>query len=93
MTTTLRTEVKGADRVDHVTVENTSSKLAFFVHLTILRGRNGGDVKPIFWEDNYISLMPGEKREIAASYGNGLLHGAQPVIRVDGINLPGSTTP
>jgi exo-1,4-beta-D-glucosaminidase len=93
VTTTLRTEVKGADRVDHVTVENTSSKLAFFVHLTILRGRNGGDVKPIFWEDNYISLMPGEKREIAASYGNGLLHGAQPVIRVDGINLPGSTTP
>jgi hypothetical protein len=50
-------------------------------------------VKPIFWEDNYISLMPGEKREIAATYGNGLLRGAQPVIRVDGINLPGSTTP
>jgi exo-1,4-beta-D-glucosaminidase len=88
VTTALRTEVKGADQVDHVTVENTSSKLAFFVHLTVLKGKDGADVKPIFWEDNYVSLMPGEKREITATYSTKLLRGAQAVIRVDGMNLP-----
>ena len=88
VTVATRTEVKGADQVDHVTVQNTSSKLAFFVHLTVLKGKDGADVKPIFWEDNYISLMPGEKREITATYNTKLLGGAQASIKVDGMNLP-----
>jgi exo-1,4-beta-D-glucosaminidase len=88
VTVSVNSEVKGAEHVDHVTLENTSSKLAFFLHLTVLKGKDGGDVKPIFWDDNYVSLMPGEKREVTATYDNKLLRGAAPTIRVDAPNQP-----
>jgi len=88
VTTAVRSETQGAEHVDHVTLENTSSHLAFFVHMTIFKGKDGADVKPIFWDDNYVSLMPGEKREITATYDAKELMGAQPVVRLDGMNLP-----
>jgi len=87
VTATWDSEDADTDEVDHVTVENASSQLAFFVHLTVLRGQNGGDIAPVYWEDNYFELMPGEKREVAATYPRKLLAGAQPYIQVDGWNL------
>jgi len=71
-----------------VTVQNPSGKLAFFVHLTVLKDKEGHDVKPIVWEGNYFELMPGEKREVMATYATKLLVGAKPRIRVDGFNVP-----
>jgi hypothetical protein len=32
------------------------------VHLKITRGEGGEEVVPIYWEDNYFSLLPGEQR-------------------------------
>jgi exo-1,4-beta-D-glucosaminidase len=54
--------------VAHITVSNPSSSLAFFIHLQIQPGRNGETVVPIIWQDNYISLLPGESRDVTASY-------------------------
>jgi exo-1,4-beta-D-glucosaminidase len=68
VTLATRTEDKGVDEVMHVTVTNPTPRLAFFVHLSVRKGNNGEDIKPIYWDDNYVSLMPGEKREISASY-------------------------
>ena len=90
VTVASRTEVNGEEQVEHVTVQNPSSKLAFFVHLTMCAGKNGLDMKPIIWEDNYITLFPGEKREITATFAKNLLRGAIPVIKIDGINVPAS---
>ena len=70
-----------------MTVENSSSQLAFFVHLTVLKGQNGGDIAPVYWEDNYFELMPGEQREVTARYLRKLLGGAQSYVQVDGWNL------
>ena len=67
-------------------VENPTSQLAFFVHLTVLKGKDGTDVKPVLWEDNYFELMPHEKREIAAGFHRKLLGGAKAYIKVDGWN-------
>ena len=39
------------------------------------------------WEDNYISLMPGEKREVSASYRASELGGAKPSVEVSGWNV------
>jgi len=84
---TSRTEQRGGEQVDHVTVENPGKALAFMVHLTILKGPGGADINPVFWGDNYFELMPGEKREIAATYARKLLGGAKPQIKVDGWNV------
>ena len=49
-------------------VENPSDKIAFFIHLVLARSRDGEEILPVFWEDNYSSLMPGESREVTARF-------------------------
>ena len=63
-----RTERRGDESVTHVTLENPSKNLAFFVRLKVNKGAGGDEIVPVIWEDNYISLLPGEKREVTASY-------------------------
>lgn len=83
-----RTEQKGPDEIEHVTVANPSSHLAFFVHLTVWKGKDGEDIRPIYWDDNYFELMPGEKREIAGAFPKKLMGASKPVIKADGWNIP-----
>ena len=84
---TSRVEQKGADQVERVTVQNEGKGLAFMVHLTVGKGTGGADIQPVYWEDNYFELMPGEKREVTATYARKLLGGAGSRIRVDGWNV------
>ena len=42
---------------------------------------------PVFWEDNYFSLLPGEERLISVSYDTAQLHGEPPIIQVGGFNI------
>lgn len=76
----------GADRIERIVVENPSDRLAFAVHLTVVRP-DGSDLAPVFWEDNYFELFPGERREIEARYARKLLGGGESRIQVDGWNL------
>ena len=82
-----RTERKGEDAVTHVTIENPSKSLAFFVRLKVDKGATGEEILPVVWEDNYISLLPGEKREITASYRADELGTAKASVEVSGWNV------
>ena len=62
-----RTEHKGEDAITHVTLENPGKSLAFFVRLKVNKGKGGEEILPVVWQDNYISLLPGEKREISSN--------------------------
>jgi exo-1,4-beta-D-glucosaminidase len=75
------------DEVTHVTVENSNKSLAFFVRLKLAKGKGGEEILPVVWQDNYISLLPGEKREITATYRASSLGAAQPQIEVSGWNV------
>jgi exo-1,4-beta-D-glucosaminidase len=79
--------LKNGHDADVVTVENPTSHLAFFVHLRITKGREGEEVLPILWGDNYFSLLPGEKRDVTATYAHQELAGAAPAVHVDGWNV------
>jgi exo-1,4-beta-D-glucosaminidase len=81
-----RTERKGEESLTHVTLENPSKNLAFFVRLKVKNGDKGGEILPVVWEDNYISLLPGEKREVTAAYRTELGK-EKPVVEVTGWNL------
>ncbi len=82
-----RAEQANGEGAMRVKVENPSGHLAFFVHLKIAKGQGGEEVLPIFWEDNYFSLAPGESREIRATYRREDLGTAPPVVAVDGWNV------
>ena len=73
------------DAVTRVTVENPTKSPAFFVRLKLNRG--GEEILPVVWQDNYISLLPGEKREITATYRAANLSNANPEVEVSGWNL------
>jgi exo-1,4-beta-D-glucosaminidase len=75
------------NEVTSVSVENPSKTLAFFVRLKLDKGKGGEEILPVLWQDNYISLLPGEKREITATYRSSSLGGAQPEVEVSGWNV------
>jgi exo-1,4-beta-D-glucosaminidase len=79
--------------VARITVSNPSPTLAFFVHLQIQPGRNGETVVPIVWQDNYISLVPGETREVSATYETKDVGSQVPVVVAEGWNTPRVTVP
>ncbi|KAK7924455.1 exo-beta-D-glucosaminidase [Apiospora marii] len=55
--------LNGSD-VHDVLLENRSSVPAFFVSLNLVDGA-GGDVLPVFWSDNYVTLLPHEKLSLS----------------------------
>jgi exo-1,4-beta-D-glucosaminidase len=80
-------ERKGSDAQTHVTLENPSKSLAFFVRLKVTKGPRGEEILPVIWQDNYISLLPGEKREITASYRSSEMGASKPTVEVSGWNV------
>jgi exo-1,4-beta-D-glucosaminidase len=77
-----------------VRLENPSPHLAFLVRLQLLAGNQGQDILPIYWDDNYISLLPGELRHITARFPlNQPRASARPVLAVDGWNVPRKDIP
>jgi len=82
-----RTERQGEESVTHITVENPGKALAFFVHLKVDKGKGGEEILPVIWEDNYFSLLPGEKREVTATYRTAELGNTKPDLEVSGWNV------
>ncbi len=71
-----------------VSLANDTEQLAFFVELRVVTGESGRSlVAPILWDDNYISLIPGEKREVRATFPDHALAGGEPVFRYRGLNV------
>jgi len=62
-----KTSQAGEQSTTRVVVENPSASVAFFVRLKLAKS-DGDEVLPVVWQDNYVSLLPGEKREISATF-------------------------
>jgi exo-1,4-beta-D-glucosaminidase len=75
------------DAVTRVTVENPSKNIAFFVRLKLEKTNGGEEILPVVWQDNYITLLPGEKRELTATYHSYGLSAVKPDVAVSGWNL------
>lgn len=69
-----------------VTVSNPSSTVALMAHLQ-LRRRSGARVLPVYYDDNYVSLLPGESRIVAIEAATKDLYGEPALVVVDGWNV------
>ena len=85
--TSSRFDIEGDETIVNVTLENPTNQLAFFVHLAVKQGIDGLEVAPTFWEDNYLSVMPGRKRTVTGRFYTSDLAGTDPVVVVDGWNV------
>ena len=76
-----------------IRIKNPSASVAFMVHAHLTKGENGDDLVPIFWDDNYFSLLPGEEKTISATFANADLAGAEPALTIDGYNVARAQIP
>ncbi len=85
----------GADKLTTVTVTNTASTptVAFFLRADVRRGTGStpasGDnqVTSTLWNDNDITLWPGESQTLTVSWHSSDLNGASPVVSLSGYNV------
>jgi exo-1,4-beta-D-glucosaminidase len=85
--------LRGEEGAVSVAEENTGSSVAFMVHLRLAEGKGGADVSPVLWDDNYVSLLPGEKRTISGRWRKADSDGGVPVLEVDGWNVTPASLP
>lgn len=45
-------------------LKNPSNNIAFFIELSLKDKTSNETILPVFWDDNYISLIPGETRQL-----------------------------
>lgn len=95
--TRARSRCDGCQRVTNVTITNTSTTpvVGFFLRADIRRGTHAGipapgdnQVLPVRWNDNDITLWPGESQTLRAVYRASDLHGQTAVVSVYGWNTP-----
>ena len=70
-----------------VQLSNPGDRSAFFVELRIVGSESGDLVAPIIWDENYVSLLPGESREIQGFVPEHALAGEAPKFRYSGWNV------
>lgn len=84
-----RTKIATREEKSHFTleVENSSANLAFMVYVEVKQKQRQKAVAPVFLDDNYFSLLPGDKRTIAGYFFTENLEGDEPEITVGGWNI------
>ncbi|MCL6524998.1 MAG: hypothetical protein K6T34_10115 [Thermoflavifilum sp.] len=76
-----------------VQVDNPTSQIAFMTYIDIQNATTHESIAPVFWKDNDITLLPGEKRIIEGWIYTKDLRGAKPEIAVSGWNVRDVMTP
>jgi exo-1,4-beta-D-glucosaminidase len=79
--------MKNNEELVRVTLNNNSDKIAFFLELKLLDPETGRSIQPLFWEDNYISLLPGESKTISGRYAFRAPGAKEPQFKLTGWNL------
>ena len=78
---------EGDEWIALATLANRSRTPALMLRLNLVGDRSGGQILPVFYEDNWISLLPGERKEIAVRCAAADARGERPALRLSGFNL------
>lgn len=80
-------EVDGDNTVITLTLHNNTSHVALMTHLQLHQKDSGKRVLPVFYSDNYISLVGGESATVTITAATKDLAGHTPLVEVDGFNV------
>jgi hypothetical protein len=74
-----------------IQLENPTSQIALMAAVKVVRSDAPAErILPIYYDSNYVTLLPHEKREIHAEFDSALLKGNQPSVLLGGWNVPAS---
>lgn len=68
-------------------VTNPASTIAFFTFFDLVDSETDLPILPVYWNDNYITLLPGESRTYDATYNIADSKGGKPVLKVNAWNV------
>jgi Exo-beta-D-glucosaminidase Ig-fold domain len=69
-----------------VTLANPSKDVALMAHVQLRGQRSGQRILPVYYTDNYVSLLPGESAPIDVEAEEAALGGDTPLVVLDGWN-------
>lgn len=79
---------KGGSSFLQATITNPGSTVALMLCLKLVRDDGTKErVLPIYYEDNYFSLLPHETRKISIEFDERSLGGAKPLLLLEGWNV------
>ena len=79
--------IHGREWIGTVTLENKNKVPAVMLRLNLVGRQDGKQILPAFYEDNYFSLMPGEKKTVTIRCYVADSRGNAPKVLVTGYNL------
>ncbi len=74
-----------------ITLHNPGTQVALMTHLQLRRKQSGDRVLPVYYSDNYLSLVPNESKTITIEAAAADLKGDSPLVLVDGWNVQGAS--
>jgi exo-1,4-beta-D-glucosaminidase len=88
----IEAQQKKVETETHVTIRlhNPSTQIAFFERVTVSETKDGNEILPIEYTDNYVTIFPGETVEVEA-----IIRKNTPVkwVRVEGYNTQAISVP
>ena len=84
---TTRAERQGARWLLTTELHNVAAQPALMVRLKAVREKRGDRILPALYSDNYIALMPGERRTIRTELAGADTRGESPRMVVEGFNV------
>jgi exo-1,4-beta-D-glucosaminidase len=75
------------EQIMEVSITNNGDNIAFFIELQVVGESSGEVILPVFWEDNYLSLLPGESRSLEARYSMADLKKDRATLAIYGWNI------
>jgi len=81
------TRIAGDDTLITVTLHNPTPTIALMAHLQLHQKQSGKRVLPVFYSDNYITLVPGESRTVTLQCATKDLAHQSPLVLLDGFNI------
>lgn len=68
-------------------IENKTSTPALMIRLNVVGDKDGRQILPVFYSDNYFSLLPGEKKEVRMSWKDEDTRGNEGKVLITGYNV------
>ena len=82
-----RMEQQGAKWLLVTELHNTGTSPALLVRVKAVREKSGDRILPAIYNDNYVALMPGERKTIRTELANADTRGERPKVVVEGFNV------
>ncbi len=91
VTVSTREALVGDENKIAISLTNKSDHIAFFVRAEVMNNASSGEILPITYDDNYVTLFPHESTTLQAAVNKSQMDGQRALVKIEGYNVPPKT--